>query len=664
MILESVRIKNWRSLGNVNVQAFSPGITVIHAPNKTGKTSLVEAIRSTLIDLDYDTTRVAPVVPWGTNSVPGVTVGFSVGGERYVLSKRFTKRKEGGAELRKVRADGGRGELVAKDKNVTLKTRDLVGVEKSNRGLAQLLWVSQGVVDLPKMDEELDEALRPVLGSVISGRDMGFRQVLWTRMQQWFTNEQNAGRGRHRKGSRLREIEEKVSERDEEVKEIDAEFGRAESQLSEVERKEQEIAEAEALVEAASREVERLKNADRGLLQKREKAKELENRARAVRQELEELEEARAKREGYEDRAKELAEQLEEAGTQLKPLTQAKKAAAKALSAATDVRQKAEDAFKALSDHRATVDAMRRLVKIDEATGVGEKALRKAEEVEKRVVGTKEKLAGLSAPDKKDASAIEKLLNRLVKVEAELNAAQLSLAVTPSKRGSATVQVDREAEESVALAPGEVLERAVKQRVRVGIAGFGSVEVVRGTEDKSVEDLGSERDGLEAELRRLLAEWGMETVDRSEVVAELSKRLAERESLEDRVKRQQEQLSEEAPEGREALRREIAARRKEKGRLLRAHPELEKWKASPASLEQAEADLKEEEERWGEALADARRGEDAARGRLEETEKRMKSAETSTSEVQTERRGSPTQAQGPSQQFEGAGCEPYRTAPK
>jgi len=636
MILESIHIRNWRNLADVKVEGLSRAITVIHAPNKTGKTSMVEALRFTLIDLDYNTSRVGPVVPWGTNSIPAVTMEFNAGGYRYLLSKRFTKRKEGGAELHRVRNDGKPGELVAADKSVTGKTRELVGLEGSNRGLAQLLWLEQGVVDLPKIDADLDEALRPVLGSVVSGRDASFRQALWERMQLWFTSEINAARENHRKGSRFREVEELIAKREQEVADIDGEFTRIEDLLSEVERKEQQIAEAEALVDAASREVEVLKKADQELVGKRKKAGEIGGAVEGLKGHLSELEDALEKCREYAEGVGKLTGQLEDLQKEVDPLVNAEEAARQALKRATVAREKAERASNAMGGRRAIVDAMRRLVKIEEQMSAGEKALGTVQELEERIKKGETTISELDAPDKKQLSVIERQISRLVEVEAELKAAELSLTVEATETGAVTLQVDGEAEESVGVTSGDVIERPVRQHVRVMVRNFGSVEVVRGAENKSVEELAAERDTLERDLSTLQTRWGVDAADRSDVVPELIRRITERESLENRIEGWREELTETAPNRKAGLEREIEALQKERGRLVNTHVELREWEASDASLEQAESELDSDEQEKRELLDSARRREDETRSQAEDAREKVRGLEAAVSEAKSE----------------------------
>ena len=636
MILESLEIRNWRVLGNVSVQELPPGITVIHAPNKTGKTSMVEALRWALIDFDYNTSRADRVVPWGTNLVPELTVVFDVKGQRYLVTKRFTKKRGGGAELYKMQRDGERGQLVARDKGVTAGTRELIGVERSSRGLAQLLWVEQGLVDLPEIDEDIDRALRPMLGSVIGAQDMGFRQALWRGMQQWFTNEGNATQAKHRKSSRLKELEELIIQQKQDVTGINLKFENIEELLLGVEQKGQEIAKADGLVAAASAEVKTLTKADKELAGKRSEARESLRAFEAAKQELEESIKQLGKCREHEKAVRELTGQLEDMEKELSPRAKAKKSAIEALNKAVQARKEAEKNLEEVQSRRVGVAAMRELVEMEDERQNAAKGMARADTIEENIKHAETRRSELDVPDKKQLKSTGEQLNRLVEVEAYLKAAELSLIVNASNDGRVTLEVDRQTEASVAVRPGDTLERSVRKRVRVEVREFGSVEVVRGPEDSSVEELASELDRIESKLLGLLSRWGLEDVERSEVVPELSRRTAESETLRTRVKEWREELSEIAPEGKVVLQRGVQTLDRRQTKLLKTREELKDWEPSHASLQEAESEFRGDEQGQTDALRDARRKESAARTQVEEVDRKARSAEAEVQEVKTE----------------------------
>ena len=463
MIIHSLQIRNWRKLQSVTLDQLSPTLNVVHAPNRVGKTSMVEAVRCALVDFEHDTTRIAPIVPWNTALVPEVIVGFGTGGDKYSLMKRFTRRREGGAELRKILGDDGPDQLVATDKEATARARELLGINRSDRGVAQLLWVEQGAVDLPRIDEELDRVLRPVLGSVVSGRDLDFRGILWSRMGQWFTSEENAVQSKHRKGSPLTVLSEAIRSHEEEVEGIAAEFRKVQELISEAERKELEMAEGEAAVASAQGEVEALKRRDTELGDKRRKADEFAGAVAACEDRLGKLEGALKTCCLNASRIDELKLELESAGQECKPLQEAVTAAREEVDLAAKARETADRKVEELRQREGGVEGMSRLLQIQSEVDRTRKALATAQQLERKIAETGTASAKLAAPNKGQLAEIKKTIDRLVELDAELKAAQLALEVKASDGGAIGLEIDGGSKESLNLGSDELVRRSVRQ---------------------------------------------------------------------------------------------------------------------------------------------------------------------------------------------------------
>lgn len=635
MIFHSLRLANWRKLTAVEVPNFSPRITIIYAPNKTGKSSLFEAIRWALVDYDYGTTRIDRIIPWNTNHVPEVAVDFEVNGQKHRLVKRFTKKKEGGAELYQL-SNGGNPKLVERDKEVTTRVRQLLGVGKSGLGIAQLLWVNQGEVGLPAIDPDLDKCLRPVLGTVITGRDRNFREKLRTKMREWFTSEMNAATGKHKPTSSLREMEQRIDERQREVNEINSTFQRIDALLSDVDQKQQAIVIAEADVSTAKNEVETLQQADRDLTARRERAKELERLLGDRRKELSGLQGALEKHQENRDTMEKALQRLQGKKEECTPLHETIEAARKALDAVTQKREQVEKEMQKLDDRRTELDAMRRLLQIQEDAQKAESTLESATRKEEQIQSAEEKLARLSAPEKKHINQIRHLLDRLVELDAELKAAQLSLTITPNRVGSVTLQIDRGDNQRVVLTPGQTVARSVRQRIQLAIEGFGTIEVARGEEDAKIEDLASEYGRREQELSRLLAPWGVGELERAEVIPELTQRATQREGLQKRLEEYRKEFTDLAPKGIAELKAVIENGKKKRSNLLQAHPKLKSWKPSRASIEQTSDDLGRAEKNQKEARRTARENEDQANADLKNYEQREKVIEREINDLNIE----------------------------
>ncbi|MGL5095822.1 MAG: AAA family ATPase, partial [Planctomycetia bacterium] len=54
MILRGVEIDHWRCIGSLRLSDLPDGVVVLHGPNRTGKSSLVKAVRACLFDYDHN----------------------------------------------------------------------------------------------------------------------------------------------------------------------------------------------------------------------------------------------------------------------------------------------------------------------------------------------------------------------------------------------------------------------------------------------------------------------------------------------------------------------------------------------------------------------------------------------------------------------------------
>ena len=190
MILHRIHVEHWCCIGSLDLDDLGAGITVLHGPNRTGKSSLVKALRGCLFDFDHDTakTELKQCLPVNGAGPPKVVVEFEVAGDRYRLTKVFSKRADGLSKLERKSGPSWR-EVGDSSKEATRKPRELLGVDKSYQGLNQLLWLEQGIVSLPEakdLDASLEKRLVAVLGIMVTIRDFSFKQHLDRRCDKWF----------------------------------------------------------------------------------------------------------------------------------------------------------------------------------------------------------------------------------------------------------------------------------------------------------------------------------------------------------------------------------------------------------------------------------------------------------------------------------------------
>ena len=158
MILRDILIENWRCIRRLELTDLPGGLVVLHGPNRTGKSSLVLALRNCLFDADHDASGkdIKSSLPWDGTGPPKVSVVFATGGATYRLTKVFSKKKDGTALLEKQIGSLWQPCETA-PKEASRRARELLHADKSDAGLNQLLWLTQGEISLPEQ-KDLDDS--------------------------------------------------------------------------------------------------------------------------------------------------------------------------------------------------------------------------------------------------------------------------------------------------------------------------------------------------------------------------------------------------------------------------------------------------------------------------------------------------------------------------
>ena len=94
MIIEGFEIENWSCIKKLTLAGLpATGVIVLHGPNRTGKSSLVQALRACLMDYPSTTAALKSSYPRGSGEKPTVSVTFNAGGTTYRIRKCFGSNK-------------------------------------------------------------------------------------------------------------------------------------------------------------------------------------------------------------------------------------------------------------------------------------------------------------------------------------------------------------------------------------------------------------------------------------------------------------------------------------------------------------------------------------------------------------------------------------------
>jgi len=196
MILRRLRVQHFRCFRNpVELTGLGTGVHVIHAPNETGKSSLVLAVARALFDR-YSTKdrEIQQLRPWQTTLSPRITLEFETAGKRYRLEKAFLDDASSVLE----EWTGTRFERLADSQQSDELVRGFLvsnvpgsGATKMvHWGLARLLWLNQSSErqELPHLDTPLQARPLESLGmAALSDEEQSLLKKMETVYRQFFT---------------------------------------------------------------------------------------------------------------------------------------------------------------------------------------------------------------------------------------------------------------------------------------------------------------------------------------------------------------------------------------------------------------------------------------------------------------------------------------------
>jgi hypothetical protein len=224
MIIEGFEIENWTCIKKLAVSGLPPtGVIVLHGPNRTGKSSLVQALRACLMDYSSTSTALKSCYPRGSGEKPTVSVTFTAGGTTYRIKKGFGSNK---SELSCRTSTGDWKVETTSATDAHSRVCDYAGGDDSNKGLRQLLWLTQAEFRLPdpkKFDADVQAQLRGILGVLQTALDDRFIERVKKRWNIWYSGQRKVGK-RHeiKDGSKLAE---KLGEARRDPKRIERERG-------------------------------------------------------------------------------------------------------------------------------------------------------------------------------------------------------------------------------------------------------------------------------------------------------------------------------------------------------------------------------------------------------------------------------------------------------
>ncbi|QQL44114.1 AAA family ATPase [Sulfuriroseicoccus oceanibius] len=211
MRILNVRLENYRTHEQLDV-SLDQGISLVHGPNESGKSTVAEAVHHCLFLKPRGTSAVhTSMQRTGSSDLPVVELQLEIGGEHYTLTKKFgssgatTLTKQGEAPLTSDAADTTLAELLHVDGALGGR-----GAEKQLQNRWAHLWVWQGSSNgspagaVSEQQKTLQKKLRSLSGDdlMISDTD----NAVINRLQQVY-DESYTPTGRLRTGSKLDKLQ-------------------------------------------------------------------------------------------------------------------------------------------------------------------------------------------------------------------------------------------------------------------------------------------------------------------------------------------------------------------------------------------------------------------------------------------------------------------------
>ncbi len=562
MILEGFEIENWSCIKRVAIEDFPPsGIIVLHGPNGTGKSSIIQALRACL--LDYKSGSVADRLkrwyPKNSADKPRVRVTFRTRGHTWRITKQFSSKE---SQLESLTARGAWKLEQSTETSAHEETRKLVGGKDSNSGLQQLLWLTQAEFQLPKPSEfdlDVQSQLRAVLGVLQTPLDDRFLARVKKEWSEWFRAPMKPGeKPKVKKDCSLSKELAVLEQRRGELTVIEAEYKQMEGKV-----------ERSVDLEVRSRNLRRErgdKTRERDLLQV-EYEKSL-TRLEAHRLAIEHVDGAekvlndrkvqRKQRMEAEQRTREAEREAETACRDVEEKSQRLGAAQQKLHGMRLQLQALGNARRELQDRLNEVNNRRQILTLKEQVKTTRENLRRAEDATTDLERLKKEARDRAAPDVTVLQELEENRNKATQSRADLEAAAIALTLVP-KPGAAVPSLEVDGAAAVQAAPsadGAPISYSFRRRAEITIPGWGRVEVLRGSDARSLDELENDLHELDRNFAEGLAPFGVAAGD-PKALDELRRLEAEKKLRDPRLQDKQHDVDRFAPRGLEPLRQEL-----------------------------------------------------------------------------------------------------------
>ncbi len=557
MIIKKIHLENWKLFREPFEREFLEGLNILYGPNESGKTTLIDAIRTTFFykhTSQYE--KIKSLIPWGSTLSPSSTITFYQNGAYYKITKRFITSQRSILE----KLVDNKWERIAEGDKADEEVIRLVGGKFPGRGdtkpelwgLGQTLWMVQGQ---PFIEEDLNEetlsSLQRLIGAAIESNEE--KKMLKSISDHFFNIFTQTRTRKLKKGSELSNLQEKIDKVEEKIRESEDAKIRKEELIRRMDDNEFLLQKNKDNLENASKEKEELKRKVDWAHEHRVNREKLEEEVKRISSEYVVL---KGQIDGIKEGNKKIAEielenvrankekttsegELEELGKNIYVIVEDVNRISKT------IEQNLEDKRSASIAHTAIMEELTLEEKED--------LFGEVEGLEKELKDREKRFDLLKTPSGKELVEIEGLYQQMHDTKIKLDAIGLTISAVARSDISGEIYLDGKCAE-FDLKRGKRDTWRAHQSVKIQIDEIGDIEIKSGSED--VREMKANLENIEIAYEKAVAPYPTKNLD------ELRELLHQKEEFEKDIKRLKNELKKKAKNGKDELIKEIAESKK------------------------------------------------------------------------------------------------------
>ena len=191
MLIRSISVEGFTCFAEkLTLNGLSDAVNVLYGPNGIGKSSIFRALHFALFRRYSATgTPIDSIRPWGRQLTPKIALEFRHAGQEYRLEKRFIQSRSAQMDRR----EGGRwisfAEADQAERFLEQMTGGVLGRAGGREfaGFAEVLWTSQGDLQLPPLGESVVLAIQQSVGEHVSASVKDLKRKITADYERTFT---------------------------------------------------------------------------------------------------------------------------------------------------------------------------------------------------------------------------------------------------------------------------------------------------------------------------------------------------------------------------------------------------------------------------------------------------------------------------------------------